>query len=207
MTKIVNDWQEAAEHLADIKGAIERDLVPILSFPRGAPHTVIREWACYVDYLGSLLTGPAPTQGRFTEYLVRVLSQVDRNYKERADIILHMFRHGTVHEFDPKVLVNKAGGRLGWGVYKTPDRQGMLPLEDGREVEVSHLNVTKHLNLDGQLTLWVSTHCLVDDLIKSIQLFASGIGDPQERINNWNRIAKKLSEPSYFDFHATPTEP
>ena len=45
MATPIKDWTEATPQLDVIARAIEKDLVPVLSFPEGAPHTVAREWA------------------------------------------------------------------------------------------------------------------------------------------------------------------
>ncbi len=136
MATPIKDWTEATPQLDVIARAIEKDLVPVLSFPEGAPHTVAREWACYVDHLGALFSGKdSHTQERFRIYLHEVLSEVDAGYRDQSDILLHMFRHGTVHEFDPKVLVNPAGQRLGWAVYTTRGRNQSIILEVRRTIK------------------------------------------------------------------------
>jgi len=198
----IKDWTEAGPQLDILVRAIEKDLVPVLSFPEGAPHTVAREWACYVDHLGALFSGKVShTQERFRIYLHEVLSEVDAGYRHQADILLRMFRHGTVHEFDPKVLVNPAGQRLGWAVYTTQGRNQSITLEDGRSFLVSHLTITRYINLSGQFALYVSTWCLVEDLLRSIDVFKTGMGNPAKRRDSWNNVASELVKPSPFAFN------
>ncbi|RJQ40687.1 MAG: hypothetical protein C4555_01065 [Dehalococcoidia bacterium] len=201
MATPINNWAEAGTQLDNLARAIEKDLVPILSFPEGAPYTIAREWACYIDHLGALFSGEVNhSQKRFCIYLDKVMSQVDAGYHDQKDILLNMFRHGTVHEFDPKVLVNLNKQRLGWAVYSTRGRNQNITLEDGRSFQVSHLKITPHPNLTEQYSLWVSTWCLVDDLIKSIDVFKTGMGNPNERIASWNKVALELVKPTPFDF-------
>lgn len=202
MATPIEDWSEAGPQLDVLARAIEKDLVPVLSFPEGAPHTVAREWTCYVDHLGALFSGKVGhSQERFRIYLREVLSRVDGGYRGQADILLHMFRHGTVHEFDPKVLVNPAGQRLGWAVYTTRGRYQTITLEDGRSFQVSHLTISPHIDLSGQFALWVSTWCLVEDLLASIHLLKTGMGDPAKRTESWNKVASELVEPTPFAFN------
>ncbi|GEM_PF-7124602 len=206
MATPIKDWTEAGPQLDVLARAIEKDLVPILSFPEGAPHTVAREWACYVDHLGALFSGKVShTQERFRIYLREVLSKVDAGYCHQADILLHMFRHGTVHEFDPKVLMNAAGQRVGWAVYTTRGRNQSITLEDGRSFPVSHLTITRHINLSGQFALCVSTWCLVEDLLRSIDVFKTGMGNPAERTDSWNKVASELVKPTPFAFMVPQT--
>ena len=201
MATPIKDWAAAGPQLDALARAIEKDLVPVLSFPEGAPHTVAREWACYVDHLGALFSGKtSQSQERFRIYLHEVLSEVDAGYREQADILLHMFRHGTVHEFDPKVLVNPSGQRLGWAVYTTPGRHQSITLEDGRSLRVSHLRITAHLDLSGQFALCVSTRCLVEDLLRSIDVFKTGMGNVVKRTDSWNKVASELVKPTPFTF-------
>ena len=88
MATPIKDWTEATPQLDVIARAIEKDLVPVLSFPEGAPHTVAREWACYVDHLGALFSGKdSHTQERFRIYLHEVLSEVDGSYRDHAVIM------------------------------------------------------------------------------------------------------------------------
>lgn len=198
----INDWAEASPQLEVLARAIEMDLVPILSFPEGAPHTIAREWACYVDHLGALYTGKTnQSQERFRTYLQEVLSEVDAGYREQAGILLHMFRHGTIHEFDPKVLVNPSGQRLGWVVSNSPGRDQSIILEDGRSFLASHLRITAHLDLIGQFALFVSTRCLVEDLLSSIDVFKTGMGNVPKRIDSWNKAASELVKPTPFAFN------
>ena len=204
MATPIKDWREAGFQLDSLATAIQKDLVPLLSFPEGAPYTVIREWACYVDHLGSLFSGEiASSQKRFRLYLREVLSEVDSRYRQRSDLLLQMFRHGTVHEFDPKVLVNTSGERLGSAVITTPGRNQTITLEDSRSFTVSHLDIAPHIDLHGQFALWVSTHCLVGDLLESIKVFKTGMNDVAQRVVSWNKTASESVKPTAFNFNVT----
>ena len=114
-----------------------------------------------------------------------------------------MFRHGTVHEFDPKVLVNPSGERLGWHVFTRPGRNQTITLEDSRSFTVSHLEITPHIDLRGQFGLWVSTHCLVGDLLESIDVFKTGMEDDAERVISWNKTASESIKPTAVNFNVT----
>lgn len=64
-----------------------------------------------------------------------------------------------------------------------------------------------HPDLDGQFALWVSTHCLVEDLLSSIALFKTGMGDVTTRTERWNNVASELVKPTPYPFKVTQTEP
>ncbi len=85
-------------------------------------------------------------------------------------------------------------------VYTTPGRQQHITLEDGRSFTASHLKITEHLDLDGQFALLVSTRCLVEDLLSSIALFKTGMGDVTTRTDCWNKVASELVNPTPYQF-------
>ena len=196
MATLITEWQDASVQLNNLKGAIERDLVPLLSTPQGASFTIAREWSCYVDHLGALYSGSQQASPRFRDYLTFVLGEVDEAYRDLAGVLLHMFRHGTVHEFDPKVLVNQSNQTLGWAMFTTPRREDFIEIEDGRQFFAAHLKITPHPDVGNQFALWASTHSLVTDLLASIEVFANGLGDPTQRVQRWNRVAKKQVSPT-----------
>lgn len=86
--KIIGAWEEARPDLDDIAGAIIRDLLPLLNTPGGAPHTISREFSCYVDYLGTLFCGTKrDKKGRETLFEVGEVQE----FSERGNVY-HRFR-------------------------------------------------------------------------------------------------------------------
>ena len=208
---IVNRWDEAKLHLDMIAGTVLADLAPLLQTAGGAPHTIAREVFCYVDYLGALYVGTsgmplgpdglAQVKARFTKYLEDIMGLVDTGYKHMAETLYQMYRNGTVHQFDPKALNNKAGELLSWMAYR-----GQRTEPDLFPFPIQHLQKTQHpqrLVAGGNIPLYVlpvSTACLIEDLLASIELFKLGLGNLQQSIAKWNETAALLNTPAQFEF-------
>jgi hypothetical protein len=79
---------------------------------QGAPFAVCREIVSSLNHLGHLYAGTLQSGPRFRAFMDQVLGRIDPNYRRRGAEIYEMYRYGTVHEFDPKVLENKKGQTL-----------------------------------------------------------------------------------------------
>ncbi|MFH1140656.1 MAG: hypothetical protein V1724_03065 [Chloroflexota bacterium] len=203
----ISQWSEAAEHLNMLIGTIRSDLFPLRHRDHGgftesgAPHTISREFSCYVDYLGSLYTGEAESErgDRFEEYLREVLGEINPLYANHCKLIREMYRNGPVHEFDPKTLFNRSGDHIGW-MESTGSSPGKWNQGDSQTINIRHLNIIQHPNHSRDYYLPVFTSQLLDDLIRSIELFEGGIGDLRARVISWNRAAAILNQPKRFDW-------
>lgn len=205
----IRTWAEASPYLDMLASTVTNDVTPLLNTQGGAPHTVSREVCSYADYLGALFVGtPAGMTGqdglaqvgiRFKRYLREVMGLVDPAYHGAAEVMYQMYRNGPAHEFDPKVLENKKGQWLAWLEYRGARRDN-LEIE-GYSVAVQHL---KPLHLPSRLAnsfhLPVSTLCLIQDLLGSIEYFKTVIGTESERVNAWNEAAAALDRPKQFEF-------
>jgi hypothetical protein len=189
-------WAEAAPYLRNLSATVVADVQPLLSLPGHAPFAVCREALSYVDHLGHLYSGRGQVGDRSREYLRKVMAIVDVNYATRCGEIYQMFRCGTVHEFEPKVLENRQGDLLLWLCYhgKRIDAVDV----DGARGAVTHLTPIRS-STPNRYYLPVSTTCLVEDLVASIEAFVQG-GPENERITAWNRAARELSTPEAFEF-------
>lgn len=199
---IVKQWSEAVPYLDMLADTIDNDLLPLLSTKGGALHTISREFCCYVDYLGTLYTGLAEHQessNRFCRYLREVLAQVNQGYAGNAELVLAMFRHGLVHEFDPKTLINQAGRKITWVEFTTPST-GQLGSPSNQSV--THLQRTAIAYPPGNSDefLPISVHDLLHDLKQSIRLFREDTGGIGTRIPLWNRAAALLNVPTPYNF-------
>ena len=97
----IETWEQAAPVLDDLAGSVDRDLMPLLATEGGAPHTVVREFSCYVDYLGALYTGQFDNVGaRFRGFLGDVMGPIDPGYRNYSQVIYLMYRNGPVHGYD-----------------------------------------------------------------------------------------------------------
>lgn len=191
-------WSEAKPYLEDKKVTVQRDIVPLLQAEGHAPFTVSRNVTSYLDHLGELYTGSEKVGERFQKYLEQVLAKIDPNYKRRAGEIYEMYRNGTVHEFDPKILENSSGQTLGWFCYYGA-RTDVVELPGGLKIQVTHL---EPVNPDGDGKSWylpISSRCLIDDLLASISLLENA-GPENERITAWNRASRRLETPKAYNF-------
>jgi hypothetical protein len=195
--KIISSWPEVQPYLEDKKVTLKRDVLPLLQAEGRAPFTISREVTSYIDHLGELYIGTTAVGNRFKKYLIEVLSKIDPNYRVRAGEIYEMYRCGTVHEFDPKELKNSKGQTLSWLCYYG-ERTDEIKIGSAK-VRVTHLTP---LNPTGDGKSWwlpMSTRCLVEDLIKSIDEFAK-TGPEADRIAAWNRAAQRLQAAARYEF-------
>ena len=193
---IITQWREAVPYLEGLKTTVQRDIRPLLETQGAAPFAIGREVMSYVDHMGHLYSGSDNVAARFKEYMEHILSKADPNYAKRAAEIYQMYRCGPVHEFEPKVLENKKGQLLRWCCYKG-NRSDEIEIA-AQKVKVKHLEA---VNPAGDKNYWlpVSTPCLIEDLICSINQFAQA-GPEDERITAWNRAARELNCSQPFNF-------
>ena len=196
MVPTIQSWSDAEEYLKGLQATIVADIKPLLDTAGFAPFAITREVLSYVDHLGHLYSGKGGVHARSKDYMASVLASTDPNYGRRATEVYQMYRCGPVHEFEPKTLENRKGQLLYWLCYRG-ERTDSIAFE-GKEVTVTHL---EPVNLKGTSEYWlpVSTKCLIEDLIASIDSFL--VAKPEdERVTAWNRAARDLHYPHPFDF-------
>lgn len=195
---IIVSWNDAGAYLQMLKGTVAADVRPLLDVAGHAPFAICREVLSYIDHLGHLYSGRGQSQvgDRSREFIKQVMAKTDPNYGKRAVELYQMFRCGPVHEFEPKVLENKKGELLGWLCYK--GRRVDSIESDGQRMPVVHLEPVAS-TATGRHWLPVSTSCLIDDLMCSIEIFERA-GPENERVTAWNRAARDLNIPEPCDF-------
>lgn len=193
---IITIWQEAGPYLQILKKTVAADICPLLDLPGHAPFAICRETLSYIDHLGHLYSGRGQVGDRSREFMKQVMAKVDSNYGKRAAELYQMFRCGPVHEFEPKVLENKKGELLMWFCY--PGLRVDSFEVDGSKISVVHLEPVASATV-GRFWLPVSTRCLVDDLMCSIEVFERA-GPENERVTAWNRAARDLNIPEPYEF-------
>jgi hypothetical protein len=151
----------------------------------------------YVDHLGHLYSGRDKVGERFVAFLRGPLALVDTGYAKRADELYQMYRNGPVHEFQPKVLENDHGERLGWLSYRGDRNSQRVDLNFGSFV-VTHLVPATAIRSESHW-LPVCLDCLVLDLEQAIDHFARD-SDVAARVTAWNRAARRLLPPVAFNF-------
>lgn len=194
---IIVSWKDAGDYLQMLKGTVTADICPLLDVPGHAPFAICREVLSYIDHLGHLYSGRGGQVGdRSREFIKQVMAKTDPNYGKRADELYKMFRCGPVHEFAPKVLENKKGELLGWLCYKGLRVDSIE--SNGQSMSVVHLEPVAS-TATGHHWLPVSTRCLIDDLMCSIEIFERAAPE-NERVTAWNRAARDLNIPEPYDF-------
>jgi len=190
-------WQDAHPYLVNQRETVGRDLRRLLD-GQGAPFAVCREVVSSIDHLGHLYTGSTQCGARFKTFMEQVLGQVDPNYRRRAGEAYQMYRCGTVHEFEPKVLENKKGQTLAWLCYQGNRTAQQLDPPGIGPLTVTHLEPVARV--EGR-SFWlpVSTNCLLNDLAAAIDRFMAA-GPEDERVTAWNRAARELTAPEAFEF-------
>jgi hypothetical protein len=151
-----------------------------------------------IDHLGHLYTGSPQCGSRFRAFMEQVLGEVDPRYRRRAGEMYQMYRCGTIHEFEPKLLENRKGQTLAWLAYQGSRAGQQLDLPDIGHLTVTHLEPVV-LVAGRSFGLPVSTNCLLDDLMAAIDRFLAA-GPEDERVTAWNRAARDLTAPEPFDF-------
>lgn len=193
---IITTWQDAGAYLQMLKTTVAADIRPLLDLPGHAPFAICREVLSYVDHLGHLYSGRGQVGDRSREFMKLIMAKTDPNYGKRAAELYQMFRCGPVHEFEPKVLENKKGELLTWFCYAGL-RMDSFEIE-GQKISVVHLEPVA-TTASNCFWLPVSTRCLIDDLMCSIEVFEEA-GPENERITAWNRAARDLATPEPHNF-------
>lgn len=174
----------------DIIGSINADLVLALKqhekLQRGGFFSISRQVFCYLDYLGSLLHGENSTKNAL-KYMNDYMAKVNPKYGTMSTIMYNMWRHGTVHEYDPKTFKNsKDGYRLVWGA-NNDSKPG------NRKWHLACFCSEKNPNL---YVLWVNLFQLVADLKKSIRFLINEIELNPSRLkmlqSNFEKISKDI---------------
>lgn len=187
--------QEIVDYLrTDMKTIVEDDIKPclLIGVPRGGYFSVPKLVLSCVDYLGALHSGWKTTEifndsrPNFTAtkkavgYLESVLGQVFSEYRVRGRLLWEIYRHGTVHLNQPKALQN-ATKTISWYIFKGDWKErtivGSVPTGIGSSVlmPVTHLVPMPITGLPNEWILPICTTCLYEDLLASLDVYATMI--------------------------------
>ena len=117
-----------------------------------------RQVFCYIDYLGGIAFG-----GRSTKRAVRFLQEYfPKNYKNFAELLYSMWRHGTIHRYKPECFFGKYNGigkiNIVWLSNNSTNKKNRK----------EHMKIYAMEGYRHNLHLVVNTCQLVDDLLSSI---------------------------------------
>jgi hypothetical protein len=186
----------------DLTNSVQHDVRPLIQ--SGGLFGVPRQFFPYVEYLSGLVFGPARagtlgTTSHARDFLMQFMNRVDPLYGLHAQLLIHMWRHGLIHTYKPKMLQAASGRLIGWSSYVGPRTNAT-----GGTITLSHL--TPYINSRENHDLFpVSINCLVDDLEQVIHLIASDLQNEQTTgggalLNNMRAAAQLIAQPVSVDF-------
>jgi hypothetical protein len=175
-------------HLAAIVESIEADLMLPLRVheqeSRGGFLSISRQVFCYVDHLGALSANGENSTKNAVAYMERYFARANPTYAGKCNLIYSMWRHGTVHEYEPKVFVSAASGfRLRWGANRSSKPHN-------REW---HLKCVCGCTEPGCYYLFINLFELVDELKESIAYFAADLKLDEDYLDKVRRSLRKAS--------------
>jgi hypothetical protein len=207
--------QEIVDYLSmDLKPFIIEDITPCLQIgfkTRAGFFSVPKLVLTCVDYLGALYVGwnnerkngrPVFTSGpKAKAYLRDLFGQVYAEYKTHGDLLWEIYRHGTVHLNEPKVLQN--GTRtISWQLFKGDYKQrkvegGGVPTAPGKFVrmDLTHLVPAEIVGLPGEWMLPVCTTCLYEDLVASIDQYVDLIQSNSAIEDSFRKTVNEMVKP------------
>lgn len=174
----------------DFLAAINNDLVAVLKFHEGGNggfHSVPREVFCYVDYVSAIRYGENSSTNAI-RFIEKYLGSKNPRYKHYGKLLYEMWRHGTVHEFDPKRLRHSSKKySVGWQTNN----------DSGIEERACHLECFKVFGKSDTFLLNVNLFQLVDDFVWSVQTLISELKKKKSKRaecqTNYTAISKQLS--------------
>ena len=175
-------------HLSDIEASIDADLMlPLKAHERedrGGFFGISRQVFSYIDYLGALaFTGKCGTNTAVA-YMEKYFTRANPIYAGKCKILHAMWRHGTVHEYDPQVFVSlRHGFQLRWGANNTS-----VPAN-----RKWHLKCLCRKNKPDTYNWFMNLFELVEDLLKSVQYFSKDLRDNQTYLKKVSKNLEMLS--------------
>lgn len=159
----------------DLDTSIQNDVYPVLQADKreGGYFAVPRLVLCYIDFLGALYCGfsgtnvnKIATTAKAKKFIRDVMSRVDPAYGTHGDLLVEVYRHGTVHLYSPISLKRTSDNKvLQWELYKGTRRE-MLIAGTYSSKWVSHMKLYSHDTTTDVLP--ISITCLYEDLRQSI---------------------------------------
>ncbi len=175
--------QEIEDYLRkDIKRSIRNDVYPLVAsstVPRdgglfGAPLLMFSR----IDFLGYLYKGERSSKSAVT-FIRDYFGKIDIRYAEVGGLLYHIYRHGTIHEYEPKKVKLADGTQMAWYVYKG----GSKELHLSAYVEGSVLWL--RLRLDS----------LFEDLNSAIDLYIEGLKKDEKLRQRFKKARNEILQP------------
>ena len=184
----MNEQQSVLRPLADILNSIDTELLlPLRTHEkegRGGFLSISRQVFCYIDYLGALSSDGKNTSGNAVAYMEKYLVRANSAYSGKSNLMYSMWRHGTVHEYDPKLFKSDAKQfRLGWGANNS----------SRAENRKWHLACFCKGNKPNCYHWFINLFELVGDLKESVRCFISDLEFDEAYLTKTRNNSQKLS--------------
>lgn len=170
--------QEMLDHLQDIRTSIKRDIKPEIWQKDAGFFAFIRSFFSYIDYLGLLAFGRIDKNGQIAEGQSTVCSVkfiqafFNHPYEELASLLVYMYRHGTIHQYQPKFILLNGGKNIGF-------------MTDHPSIMEYNGEVYHHLHYKNNF-LPFSLEAAYEDILKALDEFE------QDIIKGWSGDKDKL---------------
>lgn len=170
--------EEIMEYLQnDLKRSIGTDIDPVIEHGDGF-FSVPRSVFSYIDYLGMLYTGDRRDQRGYRQttrnaiqFIEDILGEIDPAYRTHASMLYKMYRHGTIHQFQPKdIWITKNGELYTWFVIKGP-KSGAIHLQP----------------IEGN-RFPIDLERLVEDLRKAVDLYCERLDNNHTLVERFNQV-------------------
>lgn len=157
------------KYLEDVRTSIVRDVKDVAIYhsrhykgKSAGFFSIPRQVFCYVDYLGFVAFGGYSTNGA-VQFIEKYFPN---NYRGFADLLYAMWRHGTVHEYEPKSLFAKFRNR--------PMLVSVSWLSNNSNQKIHRRRNLKFYSVKGSnrdVRLIINTCQLIDDLLMALDYF------------------------------------
>lgn len=183
-----------------IKESIVSDVVEIAKYHsahqkhNGGWFGIPRQIFCYIDFLGAIAYRNIKGEdGASTRKATRFLNEYfQENYSKFADMLIAMWRHGTVHNFKPYDFFVQTGRKkiyLKWSSNRSDEKHN-------RKV---HLKTFKDEDSENIIYLAINICQLADDLLLALEKIVSKIKSKQSFYNGCQtRLNKSLESQNCF---------
>ncbi|MDO8963429.1 MAG: hypothetical protein Q7W30_02940 [Coriobacteriia bacterium] len=161
-----------------VRDAVVSDIMEVARFhaernalvPFGGCLSVPREVFCMVDFLGAVAfeddgskTENGASSRKAAEFLKRYFPD---SYEPFAPLLVHMWRHGTVHSFQPITYFTSIDGARATVTWTSNNG----PEPHNRDV---HLRLANRVGESGGVNLSVNICVLADDLVLALDAFVT----------------------------------
>jgi len=193
----------------EVKPQIRIEIKPLLykGQDQGGYFGVTRQVMCFVDFLGALYAGyngelkygrmDISNSKKAMQFIHEILGdEIDKKYRENGEELYAMYRHGLVHLYQPKNVVQKNKRVLKWFAYKgrrikkiveAGSNKGKLIIRNVRHLGV--MQDPRDINID---LLPISIDCLYSDLMKAIDIYFRKIKNNRKCLINWQHTANAI---------------